>query len=117
MLTDNEYYLGWLVYLLAVFGLGAVWWKITSFISIRTLQVVARVAFFAIMVPPAMLVDSSNRMAPAVMVALIELTIGEQESLDRVYVPFGATLFLGILLVFGEYFWRRKRQQAQNPLK
>lgn len=113
MLTSGEYYFAWLLYLAGVVGLGIVWWRITAIIPQGAIRAILRVFYFALMVPPAMLVDGSQRMAPAVMVALLELTIGSPESLHRVYVPFAATFFLAVCLLIGYFVWKNKAQSKK----
>ena len=64
MLTENEYLIAWGVYLLAVIGLGAVWWRLTRFIPVIGIQSVLRFIYFPLMVTPAAVVDNNIQLTP-----------------------------------------------------
>ncbi|PIE41286.1 MAG: hypothetical protein CSA49_04195 [Gammaproteobacteria bacterium] len=110
MLTDNEYLIAWGVYLLAVVGLAAVWWRMTRIISIRWLQNSIRVLFFALLVTPTWVVADSSRMAPAFMVWVLESTIVDSDNLSRVYAPLIVAAVVGLILGLVEAYLVRARK-------
>ena len=109
MLTENEYLIAWGVYLLAVIGLGAVWWRLTRFIPVIGIQSVLRFIYFPLMVTPAAVVDGSVRLAPASMIWLLESTIVEAENLSRVYPPLLITVIASLILSMLYAFFLAKR--------
>ena len=110
MLTDNEYMMAWGLYLVAVVGLGAVWWRITRPISVRWLQNCFRVVYFSLLVTPCLVVADTPRMAPAFMIWILESTIVESENVARVYVPLTLTVVIGLVLAFGEALFQRRKK-------
>lgn len=109
MLTDNEYLMAWGLYLIAVIGFGAVWWRLTRFIGFRWLQNSIRILFFALLTTPALVVDESHRMAPAFMIWVLESTIVESDNVSRVYAPLIVTATVGLFLGLIEAFLKRSR--------
>lgn len=108
MLTDNEYLVAWGVYLVAVIGLGVVWWQVTRAIGVRWLQNIFRVLYFALLVTPALVVDGSVRMAPAAMIWILESTIVEADDISRVYAPLGVAVTVSLLLGIAEALLHKK---------
>lgn len=115
MLTENEYLIAWGCYLLAVIGLGTVWWRMTRGLrGVRWLQNCLRVLFFALLVPPAMVVDGSDRMAPAAMIWILESTLVDADNVGRVYAPLAVAVLVGLLLAFGEAILHRRRDVVED---
>lgn len=109
MLTESEYLIAWGVYMLAVIGLGAVWWRLTRFIGFIWLQSILRFVYFPLFVTPAMVIDGSVRLAPASMIWLLESTIVEADNLDRVYPPLFVAVAASLILAFAYSFLMAKR--------
>ena len=111
MLTDNEYMMAWGVYLLAVVGLGAVWWRITRPLGrVRWLQNVLRVLYFSLLVTPAIVVaDNVARMAPAAMIWILETTLVDAQDVGRVYTPLAVAAVAGVIIALGEALLRGRR--------
>ena len=113
MLTENEYMMAWGVYLLAVVGLGAVWWRLTRPIPVRWLQNLFRVLYFALLVTPAVVVeDNPAHMAPAAMIWVLEATLVEQGNIARVYPPLLTALIAAVLIAFLEAILHRARRKS-----
>ena len=109
MLTENEYLIAWGVYLLAVIGLGSVWWRLTRVLSVIWLQTILRFIYFPLLVTPAVVVDGSVRLAPATMIWLLESTIVEANDLARVYPPLIITVAASLMLAFVYTIFAAKR--------
>lgn len=113
MLTDNEYLIAWGVYLLAVAGLGAVWWRITRPIPVRWIQNLLRVVYFALLVTPAVVVEGNPaRMAPAVLIWALEATLVEQGNVGRVYPALTLAGIVAVLLALTEAIVFRARRKS-----
>ncbi|MDX1695892.1 MAG: hypothetical protein R3208_19160 [Ketobacteraceae bacterium] len=111
MLTGNEYLMAWGIYLVAVIGLGAVWWRITRPLApVRWLQNLLRVLYFALLVTPAVVVaENSARMAPAAMIWILETTLVEDaQNVSRVYAPLAVAALVGALIALGEAVLHRR---------
>lgn len=113
MLTVNEYIFAWAVYLAAVLGACAVWWRITRGIPVRWLQNCIRVLFFGLLVAPCMVVHGNERLAPAIMIWALESTIIDVVNPSRVDRPLAIAAVLSLLVAFGEAFISRKLKQKK----
>ena len=111
MLTDSEYLIAWGVYLAAVAGLGVVWWRMTRPLrNVRWLQNLLRVLYFAVLVTPAVVVaENAARMAPAVMIWILETTLVDGEGVSRVYGPLAVAALVGVLIAFAEAILRGRK--------
>lgn len=94
--------------MVAVLGLGAVWWRITRGIGVRWLQNILRLTYFSLLVTPCLVVDGTARMAPAFMIYLLESTIVKTDDVTRVYAPIAATLTVALCLAFAEAIFRKR---------
>jgi hypothetical protein len=98
MLTETEYYLAWLVYLAATAGCLLVWWRLTR-LSHRVFSASLRILVTVMLLVPALVGPEADTMAPALVVGVFEMLVGDADYGRQVLTIMLGAMF-GVLSVY-----------------
>ena len=114
MVDPANYWLAWLVYVLASGVYFAAFWRITRFRKRRVLRYCLRAFMLSLIVTPWYVSDTGSVMAPALIIVLMDaITIGGAAA-ARAMVPLFLAVVLSQVIVLMILLFRRKggRQAA-----
>ncbi len=114
MFSIEEYIIGWAVYLVAVIGLLAVFWRMTRSIPWLYFKQSLRLVVAALLLLPATIEAMPTYWAPAWVKGLLHLIFSGVEG----FWPVGRSLLIGVLftlvvylvLLIVTHFYQQKRQ-------
>jgi|GEM_PF-756046 len=121
MFTVEQYVIGWSVYLLAVIGLLAVFWRMTRIIRWFYPRQVLRLIAAAFLLTPYSINEASEYLAPAWLMAGLEMVFSGLDGFERAGRPTitAALIALIVYLVMavGVYVYRRKHPTSQPQVR
>ena len=102
MLTNDEYLLTWAVYGLSVLGLAIVWWRVTRPLAASWWKSFLRLWPVLLLLMPAFVISGNERMAPAILILMLENTIVDVSNPLRVQGPL---IFATVLTLILALLW------------
>lgn len=117
-----NYWIFWLVYLLAAAVFYGIFWKITGFLKSGWFPYVLRGVTAAVILTPWYTNSQDNLLAPALMVVMLDgITIGAETAV-RAAVPLILAILLsliiaGLLLFANKYLKNKQSKSKQNKNK
>lgn len=114
-MSELDYALTWVVYLLAVLLANYLWWKMTNWIRWDFLRSSVRLSVFTILIVPITVSSEIHSLAPAFMALAFELLASDDQAWQRPgYLLLGALLVANCMLLGYRLFRRggRDREQA-----
>jgi len=117
MITGEQYFYGWLIYIVAIIGLLGVWWYMTRKIPWRIVRNVIRLIPAVLLLMPFPIVGNDDFLAPAFFSSMLELMFvggGEFSRAGRpVLIILGMILILYLILdIVWQKFWVKRRRQS-----
>ena len=109
MLTESEYYMAWLVYTLAAFGILAVVWRILGIVSVGLARRLTVGILFAIVLTPWSVSDELARLAPALFVGVFDATLQRDGAMFRAFFPLSISSLVVGLLIGAEHLLNKNR--------
>jgi len=113
MLTETEYLVAWLVYILATFGVVATMWRTLSLLNFVVVKKVAIGVLLALLLTPWAVSVGEPRLAPALFVGIFDATLhkdAEGAAMFRALFPLSVSLMIVVLLLTAEHFLNKKHR-------
>ncbi len=113
MLTETEYLVAWLVYVLAAFGVVATLWRALSLLGFVTVKKVAIGVLLALLLTPWTVSVGEPRLAPALFVGVFDATLqrgAEDAAMYRALFPLSVSLMVVVLLLTAEHVLNKKHR-------
>ena len=105
----NDYYLAWLIYLVAVLACQFVVWRITTQISTVELRTIIQIFSFAILITPVRLDPAQNYWVPALTAGLMD---GLNEGIDALIERFVPVFVVMIGMLVLSLIWKLARRKS-----
>ncbi len=111
MLTETEYFVAWLVYILATFGVVATLWRTLSLLNFVVVKKVAIGVLLALLLTPWTVSAGEPRLAPALFVGIFDATLqkgADGAAMYRALFPLSVSLMVVVLLLTAEHLMNKK---------
>ena len=115
MLEDFEFVAAWAVYLLAMCGVLAVWWRITRNLRWQFLKQILRMVVAAVLLVPAPVAVDMKDLAPAVFVLLFDYTLVKDGDPLRAVIYLIYSLGLGTIVLLLDALLRQLMFRRSPP--
>ncbi|MBV1920866.1 MAG: hypothetical protein KUG73_09305 [Pseudomonadales bacterium] len=113
MLTETEYLVAWLVYILATFGVVGTVWRALSLLNFVVVRKVAIGVLLALLLTPWTVSVGEPRLAPALFVGVFDATLqrgAEDVAMYRALFPLSVSLMVVVLLLTAEHLLNKKHR-------
>lgn len=96
-MTTSSYFIAWIIYLLAVSGIGVVAWNLSRTWRLE-LKLISRTALLVLLLTPYFSDPAQNKLAPAILICLFEFVFGDIEVALKAGMPLTVLLVLSSAL-------------------
>ena len=115
MVDATNFWIAWVVYIVAASIYCLLFWRITRFRERRVLKYSLRAVMLAIIVTPWYVSDTGSVMAPALIIVLMDAITISGEAAARAFVPLFLSIVLSLVVVLIILLVRRgKNRQADD---
>lgn len=114
MELGNDYYLAWMIYLLAALVCQLVVWRITAQINTIEVRTIVQICSFAILITPVRLDSTQNYWVPALIAGLMDGLNDGFDSLVERFVPM-IVVMIGLLVL--SLIWKFLRPKNNRHRK